>query len=341
MKQPNGYGSIVKLSGKRRKPFAVRITDGWDENGKQLRKYIAYFEKRPEANDFLAEYNKDPSAFKVETVKEVFEKWSKSKYMKLSDKSIEMYSFAWNYLVELEKMDIKDVKTYHMQDILDKNSHLSKSAQSKIKVLASQLFKYSIKNDLTNKNYAEFLEINGKPPKEKKIFTDTEIQILWDNVNKIPYVDSILTLIYSGMRPGEMLTLTKFHLDMEIGIFKHGIKTDAGKDRIVPIHPKLVPLFNERMKGNSEYIFPFPNEIRKMSLDYYRASVYYKILERLKIERLSPHSCRHTFSSLLNRSVSNKEYISRLMGHTDYSLTANIYTHADIEELKRAVNSIK
>ena len=39
MRNPNGYGSVVKLSGKRRKPFAVRITIGWDNNGKQKYKY--------------------------------------------------------------------------------------------------------------------------------------------------------------------------------------------------------------------------------------------------------------------------------------------------------------
>lgn len=37
MKLPNGYGSIAKLSGSRRKPFIVRITKGYDDNGKQQR----------------------------------------------------------------------------------------------------------------------------------------------------------------------------------------------------------------------------------------------------------------------------------------------------------------
>ncbi|HHX68762.1 MAG: tyrosine-type recombinase/integrase [Miniphocaeibacter sp.] len=138
-----------------------------------------------------------------------------------------------------------------------------------------------------------------------------------------------------------MLTLTKFHIDEENGIFRHGIKTDAGKDRVLPIHPRIMPFFKERMKSKSEYIFPFPKQIRKMSVDYYRKYIYYKLLEELGIQKLSPHQCRHTFSSLLNRNVSNKEYISRLMGHTDYSLTANVYTHTEIEELKKAIKSIE
>lgn len=42
MKMENGYGSIVKLSGNRRKPYGVRITVGWKDN-KQQRKYLGYF----------------------------------------------------------------------------------------------------------------------------------------------------------------------------------------------------------------------------------------------------------------------------------------------------------
>ena len=50
MRNPNGYGSIIKLSGKRRKPFAVRVTIGWNNNGKQIYKYIGYYKTKQEAD---------------------------------------------------------------------------------------------------------------------------------------------------------------------------------------------------------------------------------------------------------------------------------------------------
>ena len=50
MRRPNGSGAIIKLSGKRRRPYAVRIFDGIelkpDGNGKQKYKYLGYFEKQ-------------------------------------------------------------------------------------------------------------------------------------------------------------------------------------------------------------------------------------------------------------------------------------------------------
>ena len=42
MRNPNGYGSVFKLSGNRRKPFAVRITKGWTDEGKRIYKYLSY-----------------------------------------------------------------------------------------------------------------------------------------------------------------------------------------------------------------------------------------------------------------------------------------------------------
>ena len=52
MRLPNGYGSIYKIGGKRRKPFAVRITTGWEDNGKQIIKYLGTFRTRAEALAF-------------------------------------------------------------------------------------------------------------------------------------------------------------------------------------------------------------------------------------------------------------------------------------------------
>lgn len=61
MRLPNGYGSVYKLSGKRRRPWVAAITTGRDiQAHKQTRKVLGYFGTRQEALNALAEYNKDP-----------------------------------------------------------------------------------------------------------------------------------------------------------------------------------------------------------------------------------------------------------------------------------------
>ena len=60
MKNPNGYGSVVRLSGNRRNPFCARKTVGWNEKGHPIYKPVGYFKTRQEAMIALAEYNRNP-----------------------------------------------------------------------------------------------------------------------------------------------------------------------------------------------------------------------------------------------------------------------------------------
>ena len=59
-RNPNGYGSVVKLSGNRRKPFAVRKTVGYDDRAYPIYEIIGYYPTRKDALTALAEYNHDP-----------------------------------------------------------------------------------------------------------------------------------------------------------------------------------------------------------------------------------------------------------------------------------------
>lgn len=339
MKNANGYGCIAYLGKKRKKPYAVKVTTGYDDEGKQIRKYIGYFETRKEANKMLVAYNEDKTISNKITLEEIFKKWKTGKYPNLTRKSCSMYDGAWNKLSELGHNDIKLIKTAHLQDIINKHSNLSVSSLKDVKSLASQLFDFAIINDYAIKNYAKFIELKKEDRKEKAIFSETQIKKMWNNI-EIPWIDSILFMIYTGMRVGEMLTLTKFDIDTELWTIQHGNKTDAGKNRIIPIHPKLVPLIQKRINNsNSEYIFNKDNKI--VTTDHYRRQIFYPLLDKLKIStNYTPHSCRHTFASRLSNSVDNKVLIQKLMGHTDYSITANIYTHSDIQDLRKAVSSI-
>lgn len=339
MKKENGYGTISNLGKKRRKPFAVRITTGYKDDGTIIRKYIGYFETRKEATLFLAEYNEDKTIASTMTLDKTFKEWSKTKYPNISSKSQAMYNNAWNKLSALKDMDIKTIKTAHLQKIINQYSNLSTSSLKDVKSLSSQLYDYAIMNDYATKNYARYIELKKEDKKEKEIFSKEQINTLWSKVNE-PWVDSILFMIYTGMRVGEMLTLTKFNLNKDNWTIQHGIKTDAGKNRIIPIHSSLIPLLEKRLKSNTEYIFS--KEGTNVTVDHYRKQIYYPLLVKLNIPvSLTPHSCRHTFASRLSNSVENKVLIQKLMGHTDYSITANIYTHSDILDLQKAIESVK
>lgn len=58
------------------------------------------------------------------------------------------------------------------------------------------------------------------------------------------------------------------------------------------------------------------------------------------VERLTPHSCRHTCATLMAKTGVEPILIQKIMGHKKYSTTADVYTHPDIEELKKAISSV-
>lgn len=60
MRNPNGYGTVAKLSGQRRRPYIVKKTIGWNDKGHPIYDIIGYAETREVGNIMLAEYNRDP-----------------------------------------------------------------------------------------------------------------------------------------------------------------------------------------------------------------------------------------------------------------------------------------
>lgn len=103
MRLPNGYGGVVKLSGKRRKPFAARVTAGWKLNertGKAVQQYqiLGYSETKAGALQILAKYNDNPidlSVMKL-TFEDIYTRWPEEKYPTISSSNVNGYkaSFA-------------------------------------------------------------------------------------------------------------------------------------------------------------------------------------------------------------------------------------------------------
>lgn len=342
MKLPNGYGTVYKLSGNRRRPWIARKTIGWSEEGKQLYYTIGYFKTRAEAMAALAEYNKNPIAERGDiTLAELYEEWSKSRYPKLSKSTVESYTAAWKHLSKLGNIMFKNIKTSHIQKIINDmhKSGFSHSSCHKVKVLAGLLYKHAMADDIVDKNYAELVELPNKEKKEQEIFTDFEIKTLEAKADEIEWVDTILIFIYTGMRISELLGVTKFDVDIDNMIIKGGIKTDAGKNRIIPVHSKIQKYVKKWYNTNSEYLIN--KDGQKIRPDYYRRYLYYPALEKAGVRKLNPHKARHTFATLLNKAGADKTYIQKLIGHANYATTANIYTHPEIEELKKAIEMIK
>lgn len=355
LRNPNGYGSVYKLSGRRRRPWVARITTGWtttiakkgkragQEVRKQLYQTIGYFSTRQEALDALVLHRISPVSPKQNiTLKELYSEWSTSKYENISKHTANNYKTAWNYVKEYKNVKFKELRTAHWQAVIDQAAKkgLKLSALKKIRTVAAELNKYAMENDVVNKNYAQFIKLPKFEKAKKERFSDPEVKKIEDAAKGDPWVATVLILIYTGMRVGELLKLTLFNVDISRQLITGGAKTVAGKDRIIPFHPKIVTHIQQWYNRGGDALI-CRDDGSKMSPDYYRKNFYYEALEAAGVRRLVPHTCRHTFGSLAAEAGVDPLYIQKLIGHADYAFTANNYTHPEIEALRKAMSMIR
>ena len=337
MRNPNGYGSVYKLSGKnRRKPYGAKKTLGFDDNGYPISFVIGYFEKRKDAIQALATYNCNPYDLTKSnsTIQDIYKMFEERKKDKVSSSAIYAYKAAYKHLRPLYDIPMREIKTYQMQEVID-NLDRKWQTKSHIQTLLTQLFDIAIEMDVCQKNYAKFINLESKPKSDiHKPFTDDEIKILFKNTD-IPYVDTMLIMIYSGMRPSELLTMRQENIDLDRRIMIGGVKTKAGKNRHIPINKKIIPFLRNRLDGNT-YLIPGA----KTTLTYtaYK-NIFYDVMNKLGMQHLT-HDCRHTFATLIGRTEADKLTVKRIMGHASQDITDDIYTHKNDEDLLKAIDLI-
>lgn len=346
MRNPNGYGAIIKLGGKRRKPFAIRLTAGYTDEGKQEFKYLSYHETRPEAMIALAEYNKNPFDITKAgtTFAQVYEQMMKVRYPngypKHGDKEYSNYNGYNSSYKSSEKLYDKkfaDLRTKDLQEVMD-GLNRSHGTKRKLKVLFNQMYKYAMMNDLVTKDYSEFVDV-GKNDKGtfKKPFTDVEIKTLWDNVEPIAFIEWILILIYTGLRPGELVELKNADINIDERYLRGGFKTDAGTNRLIPINEKILPFIKKHVSDHEYLVLNSKGD--RMTYSNFKREYFDKVMDELGMQH-NPHECRHTFATLMDNADANKLSIKRIMGHASKDITDKVYTHKDVTQLTAAIDLI-
>lgn len=351
MKLPNGYGSVVKLSGKRRKPYLIRKTTGWHfdtEKGKKVQEFfiVGYAATKAEGLQMLAAYNNNP--FNSRTAKmtfaDVYTAWNSQKFPTVSDASAKSYTAAYKVCTSLEQKIFKDLKLTDLQIVIDtcgKNYPTLK----KIKILFHQLYEFALKNDICSKDYSCFVNIaqyqERNPNKyERNRFDIAEINRIWEQKEQ-KYYQIILMLLYNGVRISEFLDLKKENVHIDQQYFDIiSSKTENGI-RKVPIADKVLPFYQAWYKSHPECeYFLHTEDGRHFLYRNYYTSYFLPLMEHLNISK-TPHCCRHTCISMLAEAGVNQTIIKKIVGHSGaMTLTEKVYTHFDIKELVNAINQI-
>lgn len=149
-------------------------------------------------------------------------------------------------------------------------------------------------------------------------------------------------MLDTGLRAGEVVALGPEHVDLETGrlVVREG---KGAKDRTLWFSDEVGGLLEEWLerRPDSPYLFP-TQEGNQLSTRYLRKAVK-RAAEKAEIpevERVSPHTLRHTFATDLYRETSNIRLVQKALGHADLSTTM-IYTHIVDEELEGALKNFR
>lgn len=358
MRRPNGQGSVYKLkryktdavtgkkiedkSIKRRKPWAAV---GWVKtvDGRTVKKLLGTYETRTEALIALGNHVCDPLPANFDaTFKKLYDEWSAAKYPKITKSTENGYRAAWLYFKILEDKEYREIKTPQYQAVIDLNTkEKSRSTLEKIKTLAVMLGDYAMTLDIVKKNYASYIELPPNTRSNKKSFTEDELKLIEKAAEDgVQWVDCVLMMCYTGFRITEFLSITKQSYDATANTLTGGIKTEAGKNRIIPIHPKILPYVKLWAEKGGERLICQDNG-KPWRSDTWRDNCYKPCLNKIEgVRKLDPHECRHTFATRGHAAGIDDITLMTLMGHSDPKIDAETYIHVSVDTLKGAIDKL-
>lgn len=341
MRKPNGYGSIKKLSGARRRPFVFVIS----VYGKQ--KPVEYFTTQVEAEIYQADYNKlhfhrSLPGHQI-TLAELYYRWLPAHTTNTapSQSTLDSYANSFKHLAPLHYEPIQNLKYAGYQEILDsmRKSGLSYSSLKKVRSLISLLEKYALKIELINKCYAPLLSIGkNKAVRPHHPFSRQKINRLWAHCDE-PGVDTVLILLYTGMRVGEMLHLRKADVNLLQGYIRITKSKTVSGIRTIPIHHRICPLITKRMKSSGSSLIA---DSEGKQYDYIRyCHLWRNVMHSIKADGHTTHDCRHTVATLLDNAGANETAKRRILGHAGGDVTERVYTHKGLRQLRKCIELLK
>lgn len=325
LKRANGTGTVYKLSGRRARPWVAA----------KNRVVIGYYERKTDALDALERLNGKSLTERYNmTFAEVFEEWKAEHYKEIGKQSIRSYDAAFKVFASLHDKKFRDLRTADFQAVLAPHMGKSRSTVSKHKNLITQMSEWAMREEICTTNFAQFIKVPEAMKKEKDIFTEEDIQKLEKDGSDAAKI--VLMLLSTGMRIGELFSLpiADYHETYVIG----GEKTDAGRNRIIPIRPEgrqYFEYFTARATGE----LLISGYSGQKVVENFRKRDFYPLLDRLGISKKTPHATRHTYASRAVKEGLAPEMLQKILGHADYSTTANVYTHIDPETLVSAVTN--
>jgi len=304
------------------------------EHGRQ--KPVEYFTNQIDAEIFQADYNKTHNHHSLPghqiTLEELYHRWLPAHTADTapSKSTLCSYENSFKHLSSLHKEPFASLKYMDYQRIIDgmRKSGLSYSSLKKVRSLISLLSQYASKIELTNKNYAPLLSIGkNKQVRPHKPFSRQKINRLWKTVCS-DNVDTVLILLYTGMRVGELLHLHK----SDVNIRQRFIRITKSKTAAA------TGIFSNMDSPGTALI----TDASGRPYDYSRYCIAWRaVMQLINAAGHTTHDCRHTVTTLLDNAGANETAKRRILGHAGGDVTERVYTHKNIRQLRKCIELLK
>lgn len=344
----NGQGSVYQLPNK---TWIAVCTVGYDVDaqGKKHRRTRskAGFKTKREAVAYLPTLAYQPRQRVTMTFQALYEKWEPTH--RAGKSTMDCYRAAYKYFRPVWLYKISDIDIDDLQACMD-DCPKGKRTRENMKALCGLLYKYAIPRHQATLNLGQYLIVGSGEVGEKAALPLAAVEQLRAGIGHIPYADYIVAQCYLGFRPGEFISLDAKDYNRQQRAFVGGAKTDAGRDRLVTVSPKIQPIIDRLMQDKiSGPVFCGPDG-QALSIKQYREAFYAALTaagiqnpitekDGIKRRTYTPHSCRHTFATLMkNVSAPDKDKL-RLIGHTSTEMLRH-YQDVDIDSLRRITDAI-
>ena len=369
-RRPNGSGTVVKLSGRRRKPFCAKVT--LDErnltNGEKKRLVIGTFETYQEALNALSLYSLtvnntiskkeameiDPEVYqkvqdkmskKVPTFLDIYYILDKNEFSLLSPQTQNSMHGAIKHLKKLHYLKIDQITLRMIQDVFDEDGS-NHSTQVHMKTICTKVFRYAVVNQCIERNddYTSYIRIAKYEESDMhRPYTINEILAL--KKADTPEAHIMLIFIYTGVRINELLNIKRdnIHIDEKcdddgterlISYMITGSKTKAGKNRIVPIHDDIKQFVID------ELLKPEKRLVDVTYANFTTRTVLIKVNKLLNTHH-TMHDTRKTFATLCQMNNLNVYIRKKVLGHRMNDITFDVYTNESKNRLWTEINKIK
>ena len=359
MKNPPGYGSVVDLGRNRRRPIAVRVPNGkkFNKQGKEIidYKYLGYFERtrqgKIDAQNLLAQYNAGTAidipraTSSCPTFKEMADIWLtkhtnhiQSQKGTVSKQLKDSYNAAILKCSSIHGKRIDCIKFQDIQDIADSISNMSNSTVANVKTVLFETFDLARKQKYISENFINDVDFLYKKKADKihSSFSRDEIDMLWKNSDNTN-IKIVLIMIYTGMRIEEFLSMKTENVYLDKKYMIGGLKTEAGKNRIIPIADKICPFIEEI--HNTESVYLFNHQLKRYSRSHFMKSIWEPAMKYLGMDHL-PHDTRYTCATMMDRAGVNENSKKTILGHSKKGITNKVYVEKDLDDLLSAINMI-